>query len=399
MPEDYSVYVINNNGNRITEIKNFVHTHLSGNTYHKGNIIQITRRLSSFNTCQLRLAKEDPMFTQFPQYPNIVQPWQFGIEVTHQGGTIFKGNIVNNAPYRRQRYIDVNAYGFPFRLDKKLVNRDPVKSPPDGSENYRTFKTGTMADAVRAIITEAQAACPSSDPIQKITFGSIVNPPFPSGFVRADGVTALTGAWTFSDDMQLQFDYKSILYILRSFAVYAQCDFEITDNYVLNFGQNIGVDHSKDVVFEFGPRGQIFDYNVPLAGERQVNSLWGIATDNNANVLHLQQNDNNSISQNGILLEGVLGFTDAKDANTLQSRTTQELNLIAQPSSVINVYLNRKAYPFANYDVGDLCTIKINDGPVQFNGVRRITAISLDVRDTGTEFITIETNPPLPGQV
>lgn len=400
MAANYAVYVLDVSGNRITQIKNFVHTHLSGNTYHKGNIIQLTRVLSSYATLDIRVAREDPMFAKFG---NIVDPWKYGLEVTHGGTTIFKGVIADNSPYRRQYWVDVHAYGYLFRLDRKLVNRDPAQTPDNGSENYRTFDGSngitTMAQAITTMISEAKAACPANDIIQRITIGNIVNPNFPAGFMKADGVTPLTGPWTFSSDMTLQFDYKSILYVIQSFAVYAVCDFELTDDLVLNFTPTFGVDRSQQLTFEFGPRGQIFDYNVPLQGERQLNSLWGIASDNDGNILHIQQTDQNSINDNDILLEGVMGFTDVKDSNSLQSRVVQELNLISEPSSVINVYMNRKAYPFSMYDVGDIVTIKIDDGMVQVNEPRRITAIGLDVRDTGTEFITLQTNPPLLGQV
>lgn len=379
----YAVYLLDQNRQRIGQMQNLVPNNKTG------NILSVIKRLSNYHSASFRVAKDDPIFKQLG---NIVQPWHNGVEITHNNVTIFKGLVMNN-PHRTSRYIDVQAYSYLFRLTKKLVKRDVEVNPGDGKDNYRTFNTGTLAAAVQSIITEAQTAVPANDLIKGITFGTINNPNFPSGFVKAD-TTPLTGAWNFSSDITLQFDYKSLLYVLQSFGIYANCDFELTDSLVLNFKNFLGRDQSS-MVFEYSNTGAVFDYDLPLNGQRMTNDLWGIAADLEGNVLHVETPDTVSQTQYGFL-EDVVGFLDVKDINPLKARTTEELPIIAYPDNTINIWIDasKSDYGFGMYDIGDIVTIKINDGIIAMNARRRLTGINLTVHNTGREIITVETNPP-----
>lgn len=387
MSPDYKVYILNANRERIARLKNLVVFDT------EGNILKYAKQLSNYGYCKFRIGRNDPVLAQ---HGNILQPYKYGVEVTRGGITVWIGMIVNN-PHRKRNYIDVMAYGYLFRWKKLQVNHDPELKPGDGLDNYRTFKSGTMAAAITATFNEGKTKAGGSDILASFTLGEITNPQFPDGFTKDDGST-LAGDWTFSDDMTLQFDYKSILYVWQTFGMYANCDMEITDDLKLNFKPYIGT-RQNNIVFRYGRNGNILDYDVPLRGERTTNDLMGIAADLEGNVLHISQRDEASVADLG-LLQDAEGFLDVKERNALKIRLSEEMRFRSTPDSSINVLLNERAHPVGKWGLGDTVTVKIGDPAniVVVDEARRITAYSIAVRNTGKEFVTVETNPERPDQ-
>lgn len=377
----YQVYILNAARERIARIQNLVVLD------EQGNVLKYAKQLSNFGFCRFRIGRNDPIWTQ---YGNIAVPWQFGVQVVRGQTVVWQGLIVNN-PHRKRNYIDVEAKGYLIRTDRIQIKHDLEEKPGDGKDNYRTFDSGTMSAALTATFQEALAAAGPADVLAGFTIGTLENPTFPGYFTKADD-TPLSGPWTFSDDISLQFDYKSVYYAWQAFGVYSNCDFEITDALVFNYLKRIGQEQ-PNLVFQYGRYGNILDYDSPLKGERTVNDLMGIAADLQGNVLHINQRDEASIGKYG-LLQDVQAFLDVKEKNALRVRIQEELRFISTPDSVLNITLNEKAYPLGQWDLGDTATFRIRDKDkiVNIDEVRRITAYSVAVHNTGKELITVETN-------
>lgn len=376
---DYKIYILNHARERVALVKNLVKID------ERGNILKYAKQLSNFGFCRFRVGKDDPMWEQ---YGNIAKPWQFGVQVVRDRLVVWEGIIVNN-PHRKRNYIDIEAKGYLIRYKKIQIKHDPEEKPGDGKDNYRTFKTGQMNTAVSALFTEAAAAAGPADILAGYTLGQIDNPDFPGYFTKADK-TALTGSWVFSDDITVQFDYKSVFYAWQTFGVYSNADMEVTDQLVFNYKTRIGNPNSG-LVFRYGRNGNVLDYDAPLQGERTVNDLMGIAADLEGNVLHINQRDEASVSEYG-LLQDVEAYLDVKETNVLKVRLNEELRFVSTPDSVINFVLNENAYPIGQWGVGDTATFQVDDGIVQVDEVRRMTAYAVEVHNTGKELITVETN-------
>lgn len=375
----YVVEILDSSRNPIAQIKNLVPIN------QRGTVLRFRKVLSNWGSCLFRVQSRDPVLSS-----NILEPWKYGVRIKRNNAVIFQGIIINN-PRRNSEFIEVEARTYLYRLDKLFVKRDAATAAEPYKDNYRTFDSGTMKAAVEAVLSEGKAAVNTGDVLKSFTNGTIENPDFPNYFTKGDG-SALTGGWTFSSDMTLQFDYKSILYVLKAFGIYANADFEVTNDLVFNFKKYIGV-KQPELVFEYSNYGSIVDYDVPLNGERMTNDLLGIAVDVENKILHFNKRDEASV-KNYLLMQDVAAFLDVKDKNALRARIIEELPFVAQPDSTINAVLNEKAYPLGQYDVGDTITLKIKDGIIDVNQQRRVVGISVEVHHTGTELITLQTNLP-----
>lgn len=377
-----TVEILNSSLSKVAEVKNLYPIN------DKGMIIRYSQELSDYGSCTFRVSTKDPFFTQFG---DIIQPHRYNIRVKRGTTTVWAGAIVDN-PQRNKNFIEIVAYEYEFYLDKVLIRRDSETVAGDGKDNYRTFNSGTMATAVTSIINSAITDFTTSHPLGSMTIGTVESPDFPKNFVNEYGV-ALTGAWTFSDFVSLQFDYHTAYYVLKAFGVYGNADFEVTSSRVFNFKKFIG-NKSTGITFEYGTRGNIVDYNTPRLGKRMVNDLWGIAADTDGKVLHANQRDTTAFNTYG-LLQGTTAYSDVKDLNMLKSRMNEELQFIKSPDdSPVNILLNEKAYPLGQYGIGDIVTVKIKDNIIDYNQARRIVGITVSVHNTGREMIVLQTNLP-----
>lgn len=352
----------------------------------RGNILKYGKRISGWGFCRFRVGKNDPVFVQ---HGDIVIPMKYGVQITRGGVIVWQGMMVDNG-HRTKNYVDIEAFGYLYRLSKLRVKRDAELLPGDGKDNYRVFSTGTMASAVQDVFNEAKTRVGPEDILSSIDIGSIDNPDFPDNFTKADN-TPLVGGWEFSSDITLQFDYMSVFYVLNQMGLYSGADMEITDDLQFNFKTRIG-NRQPGLVFSYGRYGNCIDYDAPRLGKRTVNDLMGIASDNEGNVLHINERDEASIGEFG-LLEDTQGFLDVKGSNALRVRLTEQLRFISTPYSVVNMTLSEKAYPLGQWGLGDTGTYVIDDGIVQVNQERRITGYSVTVHNTGKEIIIQETNP------
>lgn len=351
--------------------------------------IFFTYRLSNWGQLKFRVGTKDPIFDAAG---DVLEPHKYHVRLKRSGIVIWQGVIVKN-PERNRRYVEVVAYSYLFLLNKILIRHDASVTAGDGLDNYRTFRTGTMATAINTLITDAQADV-GSGPITDITIGTIENPNFPPNYTQADN-SPLTGTWTFSSDMTLQYDYRSVFYVINSMAMYPACDFEITNDLVFNFKQFIGNKQPR-LSFTYGEFGNVLDYNLPRDGDRMANSLMGVAADYGNQILHIEENDN--VSQ-GIYgkIQDVAAYIDVKNKNALRSRLTEELRLISVPDSELQLTLNDRAYPLGQIGVGDIVRVNIDDHVVSFDQQRRIVGINVTVANNGSDKIILMTNKPKEG--
>lgn len=365
----------------------------------QGMVLRYSKELSDFGMCLFRLRPQDPIFTQ---YGDILVPHKYHIRIKRGSSYVWQGAIVDN-PHRTHNYIEVKAAEYEFYLSRVLVKRTSAVSyggiapSQDIGLHYRIFSSGTMAQAVTDVVNEAKIAFGSSHILNGITLGTIENPNYPNNFVTAGG-TALTGAWGFSSDVVLQFDYQSVLYVLKAFGVYANADFRLNANLEFEFEKFLG-NKNPGVTFVYGTHGNMVDYDIPRLGSRTTNDLVGIATDPSGLILHAEKTDSTSLSDYGLLQDSAT-FADVKDNNALSARLAEQLRLVSRPeSSPHNFLLNENAYPLGQYDIGDLITAKVKDGAIDYKEVRRIAGITVNLHNTGREMITVQTNAPRPQDI
>lgn len=375
----YKVEILDSSRNPVTEIKNLVPIN------ERGTVLRFTKALSDWGDCKFRVQTKDPVLTS-----NILQPWKYHVRIKRNQIVVWQGVIIDN-PVRNSNYIEVEAATYVFRLDRLLVDRDNATTAKPYADNYRTFDSGTMKAAVEAMINESKDKVQTGDILDGVTIRDVENPDFPSYYTKGDG-SDLSGPWEFSSDITLQFDYRSVLYVLKAFGIYANTDFDMDENLNFDFKKYIGVKR-PELVFEYTNYGAIVDYDVPLSGKRMTNDLLGIAADVKNRIMHVDKSEQESIQENG-LLQDVAAYTDVKDKNALRSRIVEELPFLATPDNVISAVLNEKAYPLGQYDIGDTVTYKIKDGIIDVNQRRRIVGITVDLHQTGTELVTQNTNKP-----
>lgn len=379
----YQIEILDKNRNLVAPIQILAPINSSQDT------IFFTYRLSNWGQLKFRVGTKDPIFDAAG---DVLEPHKYHVRLKRHGSVIWQGVIVKN-PERNRRYVEVVAYSYLFLLNKILIRHDASVTAGDGLDNYRTFSSGTMATAIQTLLTDAIADV-GSGPIKDITTGTIENPNFPANYTKADN-TPLTGTWTFSSDMTLQYDYRSVFYVINSMAMYPACDFELTKDLVFNFKQFIG-NKQPTLSFNYGEFGNVLDYNLPRDGERMANSLIGVAADFGNQILHIEENDNVSQGTYG-KIQDVAAYIDVKNKNALRSRLTEELRLISVPDSEIQLTLNDRAYPLGQIGIGDICRVTINDHVISFDQQRRIVGINVSVSNNGSDKIVLMTNKPKEG--
>lgn len=359
----------------------------------EGTILQYSKELSAFGQVKFRISAFDPILSL---RGDILNPHQYHVRIRRGTAVVWQGAIIENSK-RTSKYVEVIAAEYLFYLQKKLIHR--TSPDTNGTANiFRIFNSGTMAAAVTAIMNETIADYAGSNhALKNMTLGTVDNPNYPPNFTDTNN-NALTGVWNFSANLTLQFDFHTVLYVLKAFGIYSYADFYIDNNLVFNFKSFVGNNHRYDINFTYGAQGNILDYNLPRFGQRQLNSTISIATDPNGVILNSPQSDQSSISQYG-LMEGVAAYNDVKSQNMLNARAQAELPFIATPDETnAIIILDERAYPLGTYDIGDIVTINVQNKGVNFNQIRRIVGITVQLNDTGREQITIQTNTPLAWQ-
>lgn len=380
-----TVEVLDKNLNLIAEIRALYPINESG------DILRYSDELSDYGECTFRVATKDPFLTQ---KGDILVPHKFHIRIKEGGVVSWQGAIVDNTE-RNKNYIEVKAAQYEYYFDKMLIRRDT--SAPSGADtssdswkNYRTFSSGTMASNITTIINNAISDFGSEHVLGNMTIGTIQNPDYPKGFVDEDG-DVLTGGWSFTDYITLRFDYHSVAYVLEAFGIYTNADYEIDNNLQFNFKKFLG-NKKPEVTFEYGTFGNIVDYNLPRLGGRMVNSLWGIAAEEDGTVLHANLRDEASIAEYGLLM-GAEGYLDVKTKNELKKRMKEFIQYTKTPEdSPVNVLLDEHTREPGQYGVGDIVTIRVKDHNIDFRKPRRIVGITTTYHNTGRKLITVQTN-------
>lgn len=375
-----TVEILNKSLEKLAEVKNLYPIS------NDGMILRYSKELSDYGEARFRIRSNDPLLSTFG---DIIEPHKYHVRIRRDNTTVWQGVIVDN-PQRTKNYIEVVAVEYLYYLDKILVRRtsnDPGTNEANGL--YRIFNSGTMSSVVTGLINNAISDFGSNHPLANMTLGTIENPDYPKGFT--DGTNALTGAWSFSNTVSLQFDFQTVYYLVKAFGVYTSADFEITNDLTFNFKKYIG-NKVNGTTFHYGSRGNIVDYNATRLGRRMVNDLWGIAASTDNKVLHVEQSD--SVSKNAYgKLEDATAFGDVKDNNFLKIRINENLRFTKNPnSSPLNVLLDERGYPLGQYNIGDTVNIKIKDNIIDINDRRRVVGITVNLHDTGRELTTVQTN-------
>lgn len=389
----------------------------------EGDIIEYSKELSDYGTCRFRVSAYDPLFTQFG---NFLKPHSTHIRIRRAGIVVWEGAIIE-IPANNKEYVEVMAAEYLWYFEKKLIHRtsvDPITGSADGI--YRIFDSGNMADAVTAIVNESIADW-ANYPTQivengqqesvtvqsaghilaQLQLGQIDNPNYPPNITDGAG-NSLSGGWEFvaldvdTGGFTLQYDFTTLLYVLKAFANYTYADFQITAvNGILtfNFLSFLGNNKQYQVNLVYGSRGNILNYNVPQYGQRMANAIVGVATDDNGVILFYDQSDQDSINNYG-LIESVAAFSDIKSQGVLNARIQAELPLVSTPDdTAMSATLDERAnYPLGQFDIGDIINIQIENMAVDFNEPRRVVGVTTLVGDTGREQTTVQTNKPLPWQ-
>lgn len=358
----------------------------------RGFVLRYSQELSSWGGCTFRIATEDPALSQ---WGDVLKPHAYHVRVKRGQATVWQGAIVDN-PERNKDYIEVRAVEYLFYLDRILIRRDADKPETDEDEsNFKTFSSGTMSSAVSTLISNAASDFGSGHILSSMTAGTIENPNYPDNFVQANG-TALTGAWSFSSDVTLTFDYHTAFYVLQTFGFYSRADFRLNTDLSFDFKKFIG-DKNKNLTFMYTESGSnIVNYNVPRLGQRQLNHIIGIAADDEGKILHDDKagRDSASIGTYG-LLQGSQAFADVKSRNPLASRLSEQVRLVRDPEeSPINLILNEKSSHFGKYGIGDLVRVRIKDHIIDYNKTRRIVGFTTNLHNTGRELTSVQTNIP-----
>lgn len=353
-----------------------------------GHILRFSNELSHYGQCTFRVATDDPMLEDVG---DVLEPHRYHVRIRRRGAIVWQGAITDN-PSRNKNYIEVTAHEYLFYLDKKRVKRDAEVVAGDGKNNYRRFESGTMASAVTNIINEMLAEVGSAYALDGMTIGTVENPNYPKNFTTTAGAV-LSGGWNFSAEVIMQFDYHSILHVLKSFGAVSNADFYIDNSLRFHFKKFVG-NKNFDVGFDYGTHGNITNYDVPRYGRRMVNDYYGLATDEQGKLIRINKTESSSINNYG-LMEGSTAFSDVINKNILDARLAEDLRFLATPeSSPINITVDDKTYPLGTFGVGDIRNIKIKDSIINFNGPRRIVGITTLVHNTGKELVTIQTNAP-----
>ena len=356
-----------------------------------GMCLRYSRELSDYGTCLFRVSTKDTVLSQFG---DILKPHQYHVRIRRAGVIVWQGAIVDN-PKRNKRYIEVKAVEYLFYLDKVLIRRDADNPGTANDEsNFRVFNSGTMASAVQTVFQNAITDLGPNHILSTATVGTIENPNYPDNFLDATK-QPLRGEWNFNSSVTVQYDYHSALYLLKSFGIYTNADFEMTTGLVFNFKKLIG-QRVSGVSFTYGRIGtNIVDYNFPRLGQRMANDLIGIATDDLGNVLHANKIDTTSVNLIGRLQEP-RPFADLKNQNLLDSRLANEIRLTVDPEeSPITIVLDEKAYPLGQFSLGDIIWVKVKDHVIDYNKERRIIGYTVNLHETGREMTYVQTNRPL----
>lgn len=382
MGPKYRVEILDRSLKRITKVVSFYPLNTGG------QLLLYTTKLSNYGMCRFRIATKDPLFNQ---HGDIFQPYYNHVRIYRDGYLVWAGIIVD-IPHRTKRYVEIRAYTYLFLLDKVLIRHDST-----GDTNYRTFNSGTMADAVQAIMTEAKADVDQASIVKQVTIGTIENGTFPKGTADLNNTDVSGNAWTFNTTyMTLKFDYRSVLYCITQLANYAQMDFDIDATLAFSFKRRIGANR-PELLFEYSNYGSIEDYDVPLWGNRMANALTGVAADNQFNIIKAEATDQASIAKYGKIAD-VAAYIDVKNKNALNARLNQEITLVSTPDAEMNFALNDRAYPLGEYQLGDTGRFKIDDGVIQVDQMRRIVGIDVKVENNGAESLELKTNKPREGQ-
>jgi len=367
------VDILDKSGNQVARVKNFYPIDESG------MILRYSKELSDYGTATFRIATQDPMLTTFG---DVALPHASRVRITRNQIVIWEGGIIDN-PQRNKKFIEIKAAEYLWYLDKVLIRRDASVTAGDGLNNFRTVNSGTLSSFITDLITKGATDFGSGHMLSGMTAGTIDNPNFPPSLG--------TGPWTFSSTIAIQFDYMSVLYVIKMMGIYSGYDFRLNNDLTFDFVKEVGK-KLYDFSFDYGTHGNVVDYNLPRLGSRMVNSLVGIAATDSGDVFHAMATNTKSVNTYG-KFDGAAAYSDVKNKKLLRERMTQELKFLKDPNvTPVNVVVDEKGYPLGQYNIGDTVKVRVKDHNIDYNNWRKIVGITVNLHNTGREITTVQTN-------
>lgn len=358
----YKLFITDVNGNKIAYVRNLVP--LDGT-----EVLRFDDYISSYGSLRFRVQTKDPILTS-----NILEPHRYCVQLYRNNSLVFAGPIVNN-PKRNHQFIEVEAKTWAWYLTKVQV----AHSVSTDTENWREFKTGTMAAAITALFNEGKGR--SNSPISDWTL-QVTNPDYP--WQTGTG-------WTFSDVYKIQFEYADMMRVLSSFADITNADFTVTKEKVLTFAPHIGTTRN-DITLRYGRGGNIENYDSPLDGENMNNDFVMESFDSaGAKIIKSSAEDLSNQASYKRLWAGAI-LNEKLDQKQLDEKRKRIMNLNNALDTELNLTLGETALPFGTYNLGDTVTVQIHDGIINVNTLRRIIGWKVSVMSNGVERVTLSTN-------
>lgn len=203
------------------------------------------------------------------------------------------------------------------------------------------------------------------------------------------GITAGTGGVTSTKD--LDFADKEVFGALEELAGAHGAEFEVDEEWKLNFVPELGTDQSAVITLTFRQDGQpgtnLRELDYGEDGEGMANEIIGVS-----GVMTSTQDDAASQALYGVLVERKT-FNDAQDQGTLDSMTISYLTQRANPITDVRVVpvMARKRYnsvtgervtaglEYGDVEVGDLVSVVLITPNRTVETTKRIAEIVVDV--------------------
>lgn len=146
-----------------------------------------------------------------------------------------------------------------------------------------------------------------------------------------------------------------------------------------------GHDRSRSVVLEYGRNVETYTYG--WDGTRAASLVITLGSGDGSGREEGFARDTALFG--GVTMEEVYVAPEGSDISTLDNRAAERLNLVRDPE-ILELTTNENAIPLIGVlGVGDRVYVRVKDGPLDIDGVRRIVRMVLD---TKTDVLTITTN-------
>ena len=190
----------------------------------------------------------------------------------------------------------------------------------------------------------------------------------------------------------VKFSRSKILSAWQKIANMTAGEIEIDINGNLNFKQQLGVDRSGSVIFQYLVNqintATVYDFDVELTAKNMANKVTG--TGNSS--LISTQSDAGSITEFG-LLEESKNFAQTDNQTDLDSETLDWITAHKDEFYTPRIQPNISKIDIDSYEVGDTVKVVLSNGFIVINANHRIIRKQVDVSDNDTPVVDINLIP------